>query len=139
MARKELKTARSLFADADISRSLPGFASYGNGHGVLASAELKLGNYGAARQEILTALRKRPKNDTWCNALDTIILATTNLRAGEVREGVQDTQRALTLVKQVGSWQLQERLMPLADELNRCNDSTCQDLARTVRQFRIAV
>ncbi len=94
---------------------------------------------GAARQEILTALRKRPKNDTWCNALDTIILATTNMRAGEVREGVQDTQRALTLVKQVGSWQLQERLMPLADELNRCNDSTCQDLARTVRQFRIAV
>jgi transcriptional regulator with XRE-family HTH domain len=139
MAKKELKTARSLFADADISRSLPGFASYGNGHGVLASAELKLGNYGAARQEILTALRKRPKNDTWCNALDTIILATTNMRAGEVREGVQDTQRALTLVKQVGSWQLQERLMPLADELNRCNDSTCQDLARTVRQFRIAV
>jgi hypothetical protein len=66
-------------------------------------------------------------------------LATTNMRAGEVREGVQDTQRALTLVKQVGSWQLQERLMPLADELNRCNDSTCQDLARTVRQFRIAV
>jgi hypothetical protein len=139
MARKELNTARSLFADADISKSLPGFASYGNGHGVLASAELKLRNYAAARQEILTALRKRPKHDHWCNALDTIILATTNIRAGEVREGVQDTQRALTLVKQVGSWQLGERLMPLAGELEKWNDSTCQDLARTVRMVRTAV
>jgi transcriptional regulator with XRE-family HTH domain len=139
MARKELNTARSLFADADISKSLPGFASYGNGHGVLASAELKLRNYAAARQEILTALRKRPTHDHWCNALDTIILATTNIRAGEVREGIQDTQRALTLVKQVGSWQLGERLMPLAGELEKRNDSTCQDLARTVRMVRTAV
>jgi hypothetical protein len=49
MAKKELKTARSLFADADISKSLPGFASYGNGHGVLASAELRLGNFVVAR------------------------------------------------------------------------------------------
>lgn len=139
MARKELSTARSLFADADISKSLPGFASYGNGHGVLASAELRLGNYAAARQEILTALRKRPKYDHWCNALDTIILATTDIRAGEVCEGVQDTQRALTLVKQVGSWQLGERLMPLADELEKRKDSTCQDLARTVRAVRAQV
>jgi hypothetical protein len=91
MAKKELITARSLFADADISRSLPGFASYGNGHGVLASAELTLGNFDAARVEILNALQKRPKDDAWCNALDTIILATTNMRAGQVREGIRDT------------------------------------------------
>jgi tetratricopeptide (TPR) repeat protein len=132
-AKKELMTARSLFADADISKSLPGFAAYGNGHGVLASAELKLGNFDAARGEILNALRKRPKDDTWCNTLDTIILATTNMRAGEVREGIRDTQRALMLVQRVGSRQLRNRMMPLADELDGRNDSTCRDLARVVR------
>lgn len=137
MAKKELHAARSLFADADISKSLPGFASYGNGHGVLASAELKLGNLDAARVEVLSALRKRPKDDAWCNALDTIILATTNMRAGEVREGIQDTQRALVLVRQVGSRQPQERMMPLADELGSRNDSTCRDLARVVRSVQV--
>jgi hypothetical protein len=133
MARKELKTARSLFADADITQSLPGFASYGNGHGVLASAGLRLGNYTAARHEILTALQERPKYDHWCNALDTIILATTDIRAGEVREAVQDTQKALKLVSQVGSWQLGERLVPLAVEFEKRKDGTSQDLARAVR------
>lgn len=138
-ARKELKAARSLFRDADITQSLPGFAAYGNGHGVLASAELKLGNSTAARQEILTALSKRPKYDHWCNALDTIILATVDIQAGEVSEAVRDTQRALKLVGQVGSWQLQKRLTPLADELGKRPDSTCQDLARAVRAARVAV
>lgn len=138
LARKELSTARSLFADADITQSLPGFASYGNGHGVLASAELRLANFTSARQEILTALRKRPKYDTWCNALDTIILATVDIRAGETREAIQDTQRALTLVKQVGSWQLGERLQPLAVELEKQKDSTCQDLARVVQQVKVS-
>jgi hypothetical protein len=60
------------------------------------------------------------------------------MRAGEVREGIQDTQKALTLVKQVGSWQLGERLVPLAVELEKRNDSTCRDLARVVRQVRVA-
>ncbi len=138
IAKRELITARGLFADADISQSLPGFAAYGNGHGVLASAELKLGNFDAARNEITTALRKRPKDDHWCNALDTIILATANIRAGAVNDAVQDTQRALVLVGRVGSRQLQDRMMPLADELGSRKDSTCQDLARTVRQVRTA-
>jgi transcriptional regulator with XRE-family HTH domain len=137
MARKELATARSLFADADVSQSLHGFAAYGNGHGVLASAEQKLGNYDAARTEILTALRKRPKDDAWCNALDTIILATINMQAGEVGAAVQDTQRALMLVQRVGSPQLHNRMVPLADELGRRNDSTCRDLARAVRAVKV--
>lgn len=63
------------------------------------SAELKLGNFDGARREALLALQKRPKYDSWCNALDTIILTTTNMRAGEVREGIQNTQRALCLVR----------------------------------------
>lgn len=137
IAKRELATARSLFADADTSKSLSGFAAYGNGHGVLASAELKLGNFAAARCEILSALRERPKDDAWCNALDTIILATVNMRAGEVREAVRDTQRALVLVERVGSPQLQDRMMPLAIELDRRSDSTCRDLARVVRAVRV--
>jgi hypothetical protein len=60
------------------------------------------------------------------------------MRAGEVREGIQDTQKALTLVKQVGSWQLRERMLPLAVELEKRHDSTCQDLARAVRAVRVA-
>ncbi|MGH3874465.1 MAG: hypothetical protein ACRDSR_23680 [Pseudonocardiaceae bacterium] len=137
IAKRELGTARSLFADADISKSLSGFAAYGNGHGVLASAELELGNLEAARGEILNALRKRPKDDAWCNALDTIILATVNIRAGELREGVQDTQRAISLVRRVGSRQLQDHMMPLAEELDRRNDSTCHDLARATRAVKV--
>lgn len=138
MARKELKQARRLFADADISQSLPGFASYGNGHGVLASAEASLGKFTSARQEILTALRKRSRYDHWCNALDTVILATVDIRAGEVRERVVDTQKAIRLVQQVGSWQLQERMLPLAVELEKQNDSACQDLTRAVRAVKVA-
>lgn len=137
MAKSELITARSLFADADISQSLPGFAAYSNGHGVLASAELELGNFDAARTEIVTALKKRSKDDHWCNALDTIILATTNMRAGAIKETIQDTQRALVLVGRVGSRQLQDRMIPLADGLERRKDSTCQDLARAVRQVNV--
>lgn len=36
-----------------------------------------------------------------------------------IRAGVQDTQRALVLIRRVGSVQLQDRMMPLADELVR--------------------
>lgn len=137
MAKRELVSARSMFADADITKSLPGFASYGNGHAALASAGLDLGNFDAARTDITTALRKRPKDNVCSNALDTIILATIDMRAGAIREGIQDTQRALVLVRQVGSRRLQHRMMPLADELERRNDSTCRDLARVVRAVKV--
>jgi transcriptional regulator with XRE-family HTH domain len=136
-ARKELITARSLFNDADAGQSLPDFASYGNGHGVLASAELKLGNFDAARTEILTALRRRPKADICSTALDTVILAMVNIRAGEVGEAIRTTQQALVLVQQVGSYRLRDRMMPLAVELEKRNDSTCRDLARAVRAVQV--
>lgn len=132
-ARQELHTARTLFGRADPSKSLPFFASYAGGNGVLASGELKLGNYDVARVDGTNALRSRPVFDVRCNALDTIILATTNMRAGELREGIQQTQRALVLVREVGSRRIRDRLMPLAEELESRNDSTCRDLARIVR------
>jgi hypothetical protein len=59
------------------------------------------------------------------------------MRAGAIREAIQDTQRALVLVGRVGSRQLQDRMIPLADGLERCKDSTCQDLARAVRQVKV--
>lgn len=137
-ARQELHKARQLFGEADASKSLPFFASYGKGFGVLASCELKLGNYDCARADGLNALRVRPEIDVRCNALDTIILATTSMGAGELREGIQQTQRALVLVGEVGSQRIRDRLEPLEQALASRNDSTCRDLARIVRQTRVA-
>jgi hypothetical protein len=136
MARQELATARSLFADADDSKAVPGFTAYGNGHAMWAVNEFLLGNFEAARGEIINALQERLVDDVWCNALDTIILALISIRAGEIREGIQQTHRALALVEQVGSRMLNERMIPLADELERRNDSTCRDLARAVRAVK---
>jgi plasmid maintenance system antidote protein VapI len=134
MAKQELATARGLFADADDSKAVPGFKAYGNGHAMWAVNEFLLGNFEAAHGEIINALQERLVDDVWGNALDTIILALISIQAGEIREGIQQTHRALVLVKQVGSRMLNERMMPLADELENRNDSTCQDLARIVRQ-----
>ena len=136
MAKQELATARSLFADADDSQSVPGFASYGQGHAMWAVGEFQLGNFEAARADIINALAERSVDDVWCNALDTIILATINMRAGEIREGIQQTHRALALVGQVGSRMLEERMMPLADALASRQDSTCRDLARVIRSIK---
>jgi len=137
-AQEELRKARQLFGDADASKSLPFFASYGKGFGVLASCELKLGNYDSARADGLHALSLRPEVDVRCNALDTIILATTNMQAGELREGIQQTQRALELIRAVGSQRIRDRLEPLEMALASRYDSTCRDLARIVQQVRVA-
>jgi transcriptional regulator with XRE-family HTH domain/tetratricopeptide (TPR) repeat protein len=131
-ARRELETARRLFGEAEPGTSLPCFASYGNGHGALAAAEQQLGNYDAARTEGMTALQLRPGDANRCNALDTVILATTSIRAGELREGVEQASHALALVHQVGSRRVRARLRPLVEALASRNDSTCRDLARAV-------
>lgn len=105
---------------------------------MLASGELKLGDYDAARADGTNALRIRPEFDVRANALDTIILVTTNIRAGELREGIQQTRRALSLVREVGSSRICHRLNPLEAALLGWNDSTCRDLARIARQIRVA-
>lgn len=87
--------------------------------------------------DVTNALRTRPEFDVRCNALDTIVLATTNIQAGELREGIPQTQRALKLVREVGSQRVRDRLEPLEAALVSHNDSTCQDLARIVRQTRV--
>lgn len=137
-ARQELDTARRLFAEADFAVSLPVFASYGNGHGALAAAEQQLGNYDAARAEGMAALQLRPVGEERSIALDTVILATTNVRAGELREGVAQAAQALVLVQRIGSRRVRSRLVPLADALGKRNDSTCRDLARAARKLAVA-
>jgi tetratricopeptide (TPR) repeat protein len=136
-ARQELDTSRKLFNEADPSVSLPCFAEYGNGHGALAAAEQLLGNYDAARVAGQAALDARPVDEDRIDALDTVILATTNVRAGELRAGVTQANEALVLVQRVGSRRVRARLKPLAAALASRNDSTCRDLARTVG--RVAV
>lgn len=73
-ARQELDTARRLFGEPDSGTSLPFFASYGNGHAVLAAAEQQFGNYDAARAEGMTALELRPVGEERSKALDSVIL-----------------------------------------------------------------
>jgi transcriptional regulator with XRE-family HTH domain len=136
-ARQELDTSRQMFRDANPDVSLPCFAEYGNGHGALAAAEQLLGNYEAARIDGHAALDTRPVGDDRIRALDTVILATTNVRAGELRAGVTQANEALVLVQRVGSRRVRARLKPLAAALASRNDSTCRDLARTVS--RVAV
>lgn len=133
-ARAELRTARSLFSDApDAAASLPFFAFYGPGHGLLAATGSKLADYDSARTDVQQALDTRPDYDVRCRALDTIVLATILINAGELRDGIMETRRALALVQEVGSQRVRDRLAPLGDALTGRNDSTCRDLARQVR------
>jgi tetratricopeptide (TPR) repeat protein len=135
-ARSHLQKARVLFSEGQPERAGPFFAFYGNGAGVLAAGESKLGDFEVARVDVTNALRARPEFDVRCNALDTIVLATTNIQAGELRDGIPQTQRALKLLREVGSQRVRDRLKPLEAALVSRNDSTCQDLARVVRQVR---
>jgi hypothetical protein len=122
----------------DQHRSLSFFAMYGNGTCTLAAAEYQLGNYDVARPDGMTALAAWPAGEGRSIALDTVILATTNVRAGELREGVAQAAQALVLAQRIGSRRLRSRLVPLADALGKRNDSTCRDLARAARKLAVA-
>jgi hypothetical protein len=85
---------------------------------------------------VLHALHTRPAYDVRCRALDTIVLATILLNAGEFGGGIAETRRALGLVTSVGSQRVRDRLRPVERALLARQDSTCQDLARRVRILR---
>lgn len=136
-ARRELRRSRQLFADAEPERALPFFAFYGPGSGLLAAVGSKLGDYETARADVKAALRTRPEFDVRCNALDTIVLATILVNAGEIRDGVATARRALELVIEVGSQRVRDRLEPLEKALAARRDGTCQDLARKARALRV--
>jgi transcriptional regulator with XRE-family HTH domain len=137
-ARTELSTSRALFGEApDSEVSLPFFSFYGPGHGLLAATGSKLTSYDTARADVLHALRTRPAYDVRCRALDTIVLATILINAGESSGGSVETRRALSLVTAVGSQRVRDRLEPLERALFARRDSTCQDLARRVRTLRL--
>ncbi|MFL6145279.1 MAG: helix-turn-helix domain-containing protein [Labedaea sp.] len=136
-ARSDLALARTLFAEAQPAASTPFFAFYGPGAGLLASVETKLGNLDAARTEVRRALDTRPDYDVRCAALDTIVLATVLIEAGEFRDGATATRRALDLVTEVGSRRVRDRLAPLERALTVRRDSTLADLARRVRALRV--
>ncbi|MGH3910801.1 MAG: helix-turn-helix domain-containing protein [Pseudonocardiaceae bacterium] len=136
-ARSSLANSRAMFADApDPDSSLPFFAFYGPGHGLLAATGSKLADFEAARTDVQRALDVRPDYDVRCRALDTIVLATILLNAGELRDGISETRRALHLVTTVGSQRVRDRLEPLEQSLFARRDSTCQDLAQQVRSLR---
>lgn len=136
-AQAQVRQARQLFDEADAESSLPFFAFYGPGSGLLAAVESKMADYGNARSDVLAALRTRPSYDVRCNALDTIVLATILIGAGELGEGVRETRRALELVTQVGSQRVRDRLEPLEQALAARRDSTCVELARMARALRV--
>lgn len=133
-ARQQLKKARSLFRYGSTSQ--PFFNFYGPGSGLLAAGEAKLGDYDLAREDVVNAIKTRPNFDKRCDALDTIVLATTHIQAGELRGGIPQAQKALDLVREVGSQRVRDRLEPLETALAARNDSTCKELARMVRTVR---
>ena len=138
VARQQLNRSRKLFAaDADPDDSLPFFAFYGPGHGLLAATGSKLADYDGARTDVINALRTRPSYDVRCNALDTIVLATVLVNAGELSAGHAQARRALSLTADVASQRVRDRLSPLRQALAARRDSTSQDLAQHVS--RIAV
>ncbi len=135
-ARRQVSRARSLFADADSAAALPFFSFYGPGHGLLAASSSKLANHDTARTDIVNALRTRPSYDVRCNALDTIVLATVALNAGETSTGIGEARRALSLVSQVGSQRARDRLDPMIQALQARSDSTSRDLAVHAHRVR---
>ncbi len=136
-ARAELSESRAMFSDTDDTAGLlPFFAFYGPGHGLLAATGTKLADYERARTDVRQALNNRPNYDVRCNALDTIVLATILINAGELREGISETRRALGLVAEVGSQRVRDRLAPLERALFARRDSTCHDLAYRVATVR---
>ncbi|MGH3801774.1 MAG: helix-turn-helix domain-containing protein, partial [Pseudonocardiaceae bacterium] len=136
-ARAALKQSRNLFVEvAEPEAALPFFAFYGPGHGLLAATGAKLADYALAHADVQRALDTRPDYDVRCRALDTIVLATILINSGELRDGINETRRALDLVTVVGSQRVRDRLEPLERALAGRRDSTCQDLARRVRTLR---
>jgi transcriptional regulator with XRE-family HTH domain len=134
VARRQVARSRQLFASADPSTSLPFFEFYGPGHGLLAATSSKLADYDTARSDIVNALRTRPSYDVRCNALDTVVLATVALNAGEPSIGIPQAQRALSLVTQVGSQRTRDRLAPMIQALDARPDSTSRELAVHARR-----
>ncbi|HEY6422739.1 MAG TPA: helix-turn-helix transcriptional regulator [Pseudonocardiaceae bacterium] len=134
VARRQVARSRELFAGADSADSLPFFVFYGPGHGLLAATSSKLDDYDTARTDIVNALRTRPSYDVRCNALDTIVLATVSLKAGEPSLGIPQAQRALSLITQVGSQRARDRLAPMIGALEACPDSTSRELAVHARR-----
>jgi tetratricopeptide (TPR) repeat protein len=136
LATDQLRAARTLFAQAEPAVSLPFFAYYGPGYGLLAAVENKLGDYEPAQADVRAALRTRPTYDLRCTALDTVVLATVLLRAGELAEGMTQARRALALAGEMGSQRVLDRLAPLQSVLAAHRDSTCRDLAGQVCSVR---
>jgi transcriptional regulator with XRE-family HTH domain len=134
-ARQKIRKSRSLFKYS--GKSQPFFDFYGPGYGLLAAGETKLGDYDIAREDVVSSLRTRPVFDIRCNALDTIVLATVNIQAGELRHGIPQARQALALVHKVGSSRVKDKLEPLELALTSRKDSTCQDLARVVQAVRV--
>jgi hypothetical protein len=134
VARRQVARSRELFASADPSTSLPFFSFYGSGHGLLAATSSKLADYDTARTDIVNALRTRPNYDVRCNALDTIVLATVALNAGEISVGLPEARRALSLATRVGSQRTRDRLAPMIQALETRPDSTSRELAVHARR-----
>lgn len=134
VARQQVARSRKLFADADPSTSLPFFEFYGPGHGLLAATSSKLADYDTARTDVTNALRTRPAFDVRCNVLDTIVLATVALNAGELSTGLPQARQAVSLVGSVGSQRVRDRLAPMIQALESRPDSTSQDLAVHARR-----
>lgn len=134
VARRQVARSRELFADANPADSLPFFSFYGPGHGLLAASSSKLANYDVARNDVINALRTRPSYDVRCNALDTIVMATVALNAGESSTGIPEARRALTLVSQVGSQRARDRLAPMIQALESRPRTDFAELARRARQ-----
>lgn len=120
-----------------LCRSSHSMAHGPAGHGLLAATGSKLADFEAARTDVQRALDLRPDYDVRCRALDTIVLATILINAGELRDGISETRRALHLVTTVGSQRVRDRLEPLEQSLSARRDSTCQDLAQQVHSLRM--
>ncbi len=134
IARQQVARSRRLFADANPPDSLPFFSFYGPGHGLLAATTAKLADYDVARTDVINALRTRPSYDVRCNALDTIVLATVALNAGETSTGIPQARQALSLVVGLGSQRARDRLAPMIQALETRPDSTSRELAVQARR-----
>jgi transcriptional regulator with XRE-family HTH domain len=73
-----------------------------------------------------------------CSTINLTKLATAQLRAGELRDGVQTATSVIGKAKELRSVLVRQRLGPLQRAAAARRDSTCQDLARELATLRAA-
>lgn len=86
----------------------------------------------------LSAATDAASHAVGCTVSNSGMLATAQLRSGELRSGLHTAQQVIRLAKDLRSVSMRDGLKPLQEAAAARRDSACQDLAREVAILRRA-